>query len=144
MKTYPVYLNGELRTTEKTYAVSNPANGEPIARMSAVTRPAVAQAVQDAHSAFFGWRQVPGKKRGEWLRQIADELNRRSEEIARLITLENGKPLTQSQAEVAMSLDHLTWFGEEARVFRLGFGSLPASNFMESLAAISAALKRAR
>jgi DNA-binding transcriptional MocR family regulator len=36
------------------------------------------------------------------------------------------------------------WFGEEARVFRLGFGSLPASNFMESLAAISAALKRAR
>src|SRR5439155_12627725 len=69
----------------------------------------------DAHEAFLAWRQVPGKKRGEWLRQIAVELQRRGDEIARLITLENGKPLAQSQGEIAMSLDHLGWFAEEAR-----------------------------
>jgi succinate-semialdehyde dehydrogenase/glutarate-semialdehyde dehydrogenase len=121
MKTYPVYLNGELKTTENAYAVTNPANGKPIARMTSVARPVVAQAIQDAHSAFLSWRQVPGKKRGEWLRQIAAELEQRRDEIALLITLENGKPLAQSQGEVAMSLDHLTWFAEEAR---RGYGRL--------------------
>jgi succinate-semialdehyde dehydrogenase/glutarate-semialdehyde dehydrogenase len=115
MKTYGVYLNGELKITENTFAVMNPAQGEPIARMCKVDRATVAQAITDAHSAFLKWRQLPAKKRGELLHQIAAELNRRREEVARLITLENGKPLTQSQGEVAMSVDHLTWFAEEAR-----------------------------
>ncbi len=115
MKTYPVYLNGELTTTEKSFVVTNPSNEEAFARMSAVERPAVAQAIRDAHAAFPMWRQVPAKGRGELLHKIAAEVQRRREEIARLITLENGKPLTQSQGEVAMSVDHLHWFGEEAR-----------------------------
>jgi succinate-semialdehyde dehydrogenase/glutarate-semialdehyde dehydrogenase len=115
MKTYSVYLNGELKATEKSYVVTNPANGEELARMSTVDRPAVARSIKDAHAAFSGWRQTPGKKRGEWLHQMAAALQERKEEIARLITLENGKPLAQSQGEVAMSVDHLTWFAEEAR-----------------------------
>jgi succinate-semialdehyde dehydrogenase/glutarate-semialdehyde dehydrogenase len=95
--------------------VVNPANGEVFARMSSVERPMVAQAIRDAHAAFSQWRQFTGKGRGELLDAIARELNRRREEIARLITLENGKPLTQSQGEIAMSVDHLKWFAEEAR-----------------------------
>lgn len=55
------------------------------------------------------------KSRGEYLQRIAGELERRRDEVARLITLENGKPLPQSLAEVAMSVDHLRWFAEEAR-----------------------------
>src|SRR5207245_11530437 len=66
-------------------------------------------------AAFGAWRQLPGKGRGELLHKVANELQRRREEIARLITLENGKPLTQSLGEVAMSVDHLRWFAEEAR-----------------------------
>jgi succinate-semialdehyde dehydrogenase/glutarate-semialdehyde dehydrogenase len=115
MKTYPVYLDGELTITEKTVMVHNPASGEGFARMSVVDRPMVSQAIQDAHEAFVGWRHLSGKGRGEMLQKIASELHRRREEIARLITLENGKPLTQSQGEVAMAEDHLRWFGEEAR-----------------------------
>ena len=115
MKTYPLYLNGELRVTDQSYAVRNPATGEVFARMSKVDRPAVTQALFDANVAFQSWRQIPGKTRGEWLHKIANELHRRREEVARLITLENGKPLTQSQGEVAMSVDHLRWFAEEAR-----------------------------
>src|SRR5437763_436490 len=99
MKTYSVYLNGQLKTTESTFAVMNPAQGEPLARMSALDRAAVTQAIDDAHQAFLKWRQLPGKGRGELLQQIAAELQRRREEVARLITLENGKPLTQSQGE---------------------------------------------
>ncbi len=115
MKTYPVYLKGDLTITEKTFVVKNPATGEGFARMSSVDRPVVTQAIQDAHEAFHGWRHLSGKGRGEMLHKIASELHRRREEIARLITLENGKPLTQSQGEVAMATDHLRWFAEEAR-----------------------------
>ena len=115
MKTYPVYLKGTMTITDDTAIVTNPANGEIIARISRVDRPMVAQALKDAHDAFHTWRHLPGKGRGELLHAIAQELHRRREEMARLITLENGKPLTQSQGEVAMSVDHLRWFAEEAR-----------------------------
>jgi len=87
MKTYPVYLNGKLSFTEKTIVVSNPADNEAFAKMSAVDRPAVAQAIRDAQDAFTQWRQLPGKARGDFLHQIAAEVQRRREEIARLITL---------------------------------------------------------
>jgi succinate-semialdehyde dehydrogenase/glutarate-semialdehyde dehydrogenase len=58
---------------------------------------------------------VTARGRGEVLEKISDELERRREEIARIITLENGKPISQSQGEVALALDHLRWFAGEAR-----------------------------
>ena len=115
MKTYPVYLKGRMTITDDTSIVTNPANGEIIARMSRVDRPIVAQALKDAQEAFLAWRRLPAKGRGELISAIAQELHRRRDEIARVITLENGKPLTQSQGEVAMAVDHLRWFAEEAR-----------------------------
>src|SRR5581483_2723736 len=115
MKTYPVYLNGEFVVSEPTVLVVNPATGEPFARLSTVPRARVAQAINDAHAAFAGWRKQTGKARGDFLHKIAAEVERRRDEIARLITMENGKPLAQSLGEVGMTLDHLRWFAEEAR-----------------------------
>lgn len=115
MKTYPLYLNGAWGNSQPEWPVVNPATGEKFAKISTVTRSRVAQGLKDAHSAFQSWRQVPGKARGEYLKKIADEVERRQDEIARTITLENGKPLAQSVAEVAMTFDHLRWFSEEAR-----------------------------
>jgi succinate-semialdehyde dehydrogenase/glutarate-semialdehyde dehydrogenase len=115
MKVHPLYLNGQLTVTENTFPVKNPANDEVIGRMSSADRSVVAKAIQDAHAAFLSWREIPGKSRGEMLNQIASELHRRREEFARLITLENGKPLSQSQSEVALAVDHLHWFAEEAK-----------------------------
>lgn len=115
MKTYPLYLNGSWLTTEASLPVVNPASGETFARISTVDRPRVAQAISDAHTAYTAWRQVTGKGRGELLEKVADEIERRREEIARIITLENGKPVVQSQGEVALAVDHLRWFAQEAR-----------------------------
>ncbi len=115
MKVHSLYLNGQWVRTESTLRVMNPATGEAIGEVCTVGRAAVAQAVADAHAAFANWRQLTGKARGEYLRKIADELERRRDDIARTITLENGKPLAQSQGEVALSVDHLRWFAEEAR-----------------------------
>jgi succinate-semialdehyde dehydrogenase / glutarate-semialdehyde dehydrogenase len=115
VKTHPLYLNGEFVTTSRTFPVRNPATGEVFAQMSAIDRPRLAQAIKDAHAAFAGWRMLTGKARGEYLRKIANELDRRRDEIARLITQENGKPLAQSVGEMGMTTDHLHWFAEEAR-----------------------------
>ena len=115
MRTYPLYLNGEFIESEPALEVVNPATGEAFARISTTDRHRVAEAVADAHAAFPRWRALTGKARGEFLRKIAAELERRRDDIARTITMENGKPLSQSQGEVAMSIDHLGWFAEEAR-----------------------------
>ena len=115
MKIHPLYLNGQWVSTQKTIRVVNPATTEVFAEICAVDRAAVAQAVQDAHAAFPGWRSLTGKARGGFLNKIADELEKRRDEVARVITMENGKPLAQSLGEVAMSVDHLRWFAEEAR-----------------------------
>jgi succinate-semialdehyde dehydrogenase/glutarate-semialdehyde dehydrogenase len=115
VKTYPLYLNGEFVTTTKLFPVRNPATGRVFAQMSAIDRPRLARAIQDAHGAFAGWRGLTGKARGGYLRKIANELERRRDEIARTITLENGKPLAQSVSEMDMTVDHLHWFAEEAR-----------------------------
>jgi succinate-semialdehyde dehydrogenase / glutarate-semialdehyde dehydrogenase len=115
MNAYPLYLNGQWVHTQTVLPVVNPATEEPFAEACTVDRARVAEAVRDAHTAFEDWRQLTGKTRGAYLKSIADELERRGEDIARTITKENGKPLAQSRGEAAMSADHLRWFAEEAR-----------------------------
>jgi succinate-semialdehyde dehydrogenase / glutarate-semialdehyde dehydrogenase len=115
VKTYPLYLNGEFISSEPAWDVVNPASGEAFARISTIDRGGVAQALADAHVAYAGWRQLTAKARGEYLRRIASEVERRRDEIARLISLENGKPLVQSLGEIGMTVDHLQWFAEEGR-----------------------------
>jgi succinate-semialdehyde dehydrogenase/glutarate-semialdehyde dehydrogenase len=113
--TYPLYLNGQFETSAKTLAVVNPATAEPFAEVAIADRARLAAALEDAHAAFRQWRRLTGKARGAYLHAIADRVDARRDEIARVITLENGKPLAQSLGEVAMTVDHLRWFAEEAR-----------------------------
>ena len=115
MKTYPLYLNGEFVASEASKPVVNPASGEPFARVSLADRGRLAAALRDAHRAFGPWRRLTGKARGAYLHTMADHVEARRDEIAETITLENGKPLAQSLAEVGMTTDHLRWFAEEAR-----------------------------
>ena len=115
MKTYPLYLNGQFVSSGTTIAVINPATAEPFATVATVDRSRLATALQDAHGAFLQWRRLTGKARGAFLHKIADQMESRRGEIAETITLENGKPLAQSQGEVTMAVDHLRWFAEEAR-----------------------------
>lgn len=115
MKCYPLYLNGEWVKGDTSLPVRNPATGDPFAAVTTLTRDRVRQALCDAQAAFLEWRRQPGKARGEYLEKIADALEQRRDEVGRLITLENGKPLAQSLGEVAMSVDHLRWFAAEAR-----------------------------
>jgi len=115
MKTYPLYLNGDWLVSSPFHTVINPANEELLGQVSTVGRDRVSQAISDAHEAFKSWRRLAGKARADFLLAIADELEKRKQEVASTITLENGKPLAQSFGELAMTVDHLRWFAEEAR-----------------------------
>jgi len=111
----PLYLNGNWAKDGQPLRVVNPATNEPFARVTTIDRAGVRQALADAQSAWKVWRELTGKERGAYLRQIAEQIEARSEEIAKTITQENGKPLAQSRGEVGMTVDHLQWFAEEAR-----------------------------
>ncbi len=109
-----LYLNGQWVEPRNPLDVINPATGEVFARVGTAGREEVARALADAQNAWPAWRKLSGQQRGAWLRRIADVLQRRGDEIARTITLENGKPLAQSRAELRMTVDHLHWFAAEA------------------------------
>jgi succinate-semialdehyde dehydrogenase/glutarate-semialdehyde dehydrogenase len=95
--------------------VVDPATSLPFAKVSEVDAANVKAALQAAQAAFASWRESTAIERGAVLHRVADELARRRSEVARTITLENGKPLAQSEGEVSMAVDHLRWFAEEAR-----------------------------
>ncbi|MFV1968224.1 MAG: NAD-dependent succinate-semialdehyde dehydrogenase [Pirellulaceae bacterium] len=113
-----LYVNGQWIEPRNPLQITNPATGEVFAQVGTVSRETVAQAIDGAAAAWPAWRATPGRQRGQFLEKTADLLERRAEEIARTITLENGKPLAQSRGELAMSVDHLRWFaGEAQRVY---------------------------
>jgi succinate-semialdehyde dehydrogenase/glutarate-semialdehyde dehydrogenase len=114
-QTHKVYLDGKWVATSEEIHVTNPATGEKFASVSAVNRDHVRAALDTAKASFATWRSLTAKERGAFLFRVADEVHRRADEIARIITLENGKPLAQSKGEMAMTEDHLRWFAEEGR-----------------------------
>lgn len=115
METKPVFLNGSPVVTEEYCDVHDPATGEVVARMSQVGRKETAQAIADADAALPQWRGITALERASMLRAVADRIEARGEEIAEIITSENGKPLAQSAGEVGMAVDHFRWFAEESR-----------------------------
>ncbi len=115
MKPKPLFLNGAWRHTDTSIEVVNPATGKPFASVCTGTRAMAAEAIRDAHAAFLEWRQLTALERGKHMLAVADALEKRIEEIASIITQENGKPLDQSTGEVRITVDHLRWFAEEAR-----------------------------
>lgn len=112
---YCSYLSGKWVRTANEFDVVNPATAEAFARVSTIDNSHLKDALRAAEAALPAWRAMTAKDRGAVLHRVADELERRKPEIARTITLENGKPLAQSEGEVAMSVDHLRWFAEEGR-----------------------------
>jgi succinate-semialdehyde dehydrogenase/glutarate-semialdehyde dehydrogenase len=96
------------------FEVDDPSTGAPIARVADAT-------IQDADAALdlaartqASWAATPPRERSEMLRRAFELMIERTEELALLMTLEMGKPLAESRAEVAYSADYLRWFAEEA------------------------------
>jgi succinate-semialdehyde dehydrogenase/glutarate-semialdehyde dehydrogenase len=109
-------LGGEWRdsTTGATLAVEDPATGGELCRVADASAEDAQSALGAADEAQATWRTTPPRERGELLRAVFERVIAQEEELATLMTLEMGKPLAESRAEVAYAADFLRWFAEEA------------------------------
>ena len=112
---YRSWIGGRWMGERDMLDVVDPGLALPYARIAQVGFGEVQEALGAAQEAFAAWREMPAMERGAALHRVADLLGTRKPQFARAITRENGKPLAQSEGEVAMSIDHLRWFAEEAR-----------------------------
>jgi succinate-semialdehyde dehydrogenase/glutarate-semialdehyde dehydrogenase len=98
-----------------TIAVDNPATGDVIGTVPKAGRTETRAAIDAAAAAWPEWRSRTAKERAAILRRWADLVVANQEDLARLMTLEQGKPLSESRGEVAYGAAFLEWFGEEAK-----------------------------
>ena len=95
--------------------VDNPATNEVIGRVPKLGATHTRAAIEAANHAFPAWRKKTAKERAIVLRRWFDLVMANQEDLARLMTLEQGKPLAESRGEVAYAAAFLEWFGEEAK-----------------------------
>jgi len=99
----------------RTIDVLNPANEDVIGTVAHATKPDLDAALEAADRGFKAWRKVSAFERSKLLRKAADLLRTRADAIARLMTMEQGKPLGEAKAEIIGGADTIDWFAEEAR-----------------------------
>ncbi|WP_341643419.1 aldehyde dehydrogenase family protein [Thauera sp. SDU_THAU2] len=104
VRRYAMLLDGELVDGASSIPVVDPATEEIIAHAPAADASQLEQAVASAKAAFDGWKNVAHAERVALIHRIADAIEARREEIARIITLEVGKPITAARADVDLSL----------------------------------------
>jgi succinate-semialdehyde dehydrogenase/glutarate-semialdehyde dehydrogenase len=111
------YLDGQWiqANSGKTINVDNPATGEIIGKVPKLGAVETKQAIEAANRTFPTWSAKTAKERAAILRRWFDLMMASQEDLARLMTLEQGKPLTESKGEVAYAAAFLEWFGEEAK-----------------------------
>jgi succinate-semialdehyde dehydrogenase / glutarate-semialdehyde dehydrogenase len=111
-----LFIGGEWRDAadHSTLGVEDPSTGETLVEVADAT-PDDAKAAMDAAVAVQAeWAAHPPRERGEILRRTFEQMTARADELALLMTLEMGKPLAESQAEIAYAAEFLRWFSEEA------------------------------
>jgi succinate-semialdehyde dehydrogenase / glutarate-semialdehyde dehydrogenase len=110
-------IGGEKITASRrdSSAVLNPATGEPLARLPHATRDDLDRALEISAQAFKDWKRTLAVDRAKIMRRAADILRQRHEQIARILTLEEGKPLRESRAELTLAIETLDWMADEGR-----------------------------
>ncbi|QXW01337.1 NAD-dependent succinate-semialdehyde dehydrogenase [Rhodococcus globerulus] len=108
-----LYIGGQWRTTEDSFAVDNPANGEEIAQVHSGSAQDALDALDAADRVQQSWRSVAPRDRADLFRRAHAALLSRSDEITTVMTLESGKPLTESRGEFALSADFFLWYAEQ-------------------------------
>jgi succinate-semialdehyde dehydrogenase / glutarate-semialdehyde dehydrogenase len=111
------YLDGKWVDADsgETFPVTNPATGEILAELPRMGAAETARAVAAAERALPEWKHRTAKERARTLRTLADLMLEHEDELARLMVLEQGKPLAEACAEVVYAASFYEWFGEEAK-----------------------------
>jgi succinate-semialdehyde dehydrogenase / glutarate-semialdehyde dehydrogenase len=111
------YIDGEWvdAISRATIRVTNPANGEVLGTVPKMGAEETRRAIEAADRALPAWRAKTAKERAQILRRWFDLLMANQEDLATLMTAEQGKPLTESKGEIAYAAAFIEWFGEEGK-----------------------------
>jgi succinate-semialdehyde dehydrogenase/glutarate-semialdehyde dehydrogenase len=111
------YIDGEWvdAASGGTIAVDNPATGEIIATVPSLSADEVRGSIAAADKAWASWRKKTGKERANVMRTWFNLMMEHQEDLARLMTMEQGKPLAESRGEIAYAASFIEWFAEEAK-----------------------------
>ncbi|MBJ2181947.1 NAD-dependent succinate-semialdehyde dehydrogenase [Pseudomonas veronii] len=111
------YVNGAWIEADDgaTIDVTNPADGSVIARVPALQAAETRRAIKAAQARFSAWREVPAAERARYLEVWFSLIMENQEDLALIMTTEQGKPLTESRGEIAYGASFVKWFAEEAR-----------------------------
>jgi succinate-semialdehyde dehydrogenase / glutarate-semialdehyde dehydrogenase len=111
------YVGGEWIEADDggTFAVHDPATGEELAQVPRLGVSETRRAIDAAAAAYRGWRATLAKERAGIMRRWSDLMLTHLEDLALLLTAEQGKPLAESRAEITYAASFLEWFGEEAK-----------------------------
>lgn len=111
------FINGQwVQTkTEKAFEVFNPSTGDVVASVADLGVQETQLAIDAAQAAFEKWREVPAKQRSSLLRRWFDLVMANQEDLALIMTFEQGKVIAESRGEVAYGASYIEWFAEEAK-----------------------------
>src|SRR2546430_14588343 len=109
------YIDGEWVGSQKTIRVRNPATGETLGSVPRLGTEETRRAIEAAERAWPAWRAKTGKERAAILRKWFDLMMANQEDLAQILTAEQGKPLAESRGEIAYGAAFIEWFGEEAK-----------------------------
>lgn len=110
-----MYIAGEWVEAPRRFPVTDPATLEVIAEVPDASVEEVRRAIEAAHGAFPAWSRLPADQRAEYLYKAYEAMLRRQDDLAELLTRENGKPLAEARGEVAIGAKFLQWHAEEAK-----------------------------
>ena len=109
------YIDGAWVETPATFAVHDPATGRLLARVANLDAAHAERAVAAADAAWAGWRERTARERAAVLMRWHALMLQHADDLARLMTAEQGKPLAEARGEVAYAASFVEWFAEEAR-----------------------------
>src|SRR5271154_246675 len=120
------YINGKWvdALTRGTIAVDNPATGERLGTVPRMGAEETRQAIEAADKALPAWRGKTAKERAQILRKWFDLMMANQEDLAQLMTAEQGKPLAESKGEIGYAASFVEWFAEEGK--RIYGDTIPA------------------
>ena len=112
-----VYINGEWQAADQnqSFAVTNPATGALIAQVPSVSAKQVEQAVEAAATALQSWKLTTAKERSLLLKKWYQLIMDNQEDLATILSTEQGKSMTESRGEIAYGASFIEWFAEEAK-----------------------------
>ena len=137
------FINGELVEGKNKIEVFNPSNAELVGSVPSLDKSEVSQVISCAQTALQKWKKLSGKERSKILYRWYELILDNQEDLAIILTTEQGKPLAEARGEIAYGASFIEWFSEEAK--RTNGETIPSTKqnqkiitFLEPVGAVAA------